>query len=72
MRQLIPLTLLLLALTPSVGLAQIKPESSGTLSFREPELRRHHHGLIEPNAPGRPRVGYHRHHRRYRNPHFAN
>ena len=71
MRSVYLLAILFVSIMPSVGYSQIKPESSGDTSFGEPELRKHHHGLIDPNKPGRPRVGYHRHHRRYHNPHYA-
>ena len=50
--------LVMLAVQPA--LAQIKPASSGDLSFHEPEMRRHGSGLYRPNRPQ-----HRRHHRRH-------
>ncbi len=46
----------LAALLASPALAQIKPQSSGALSFNAPQMRRHGSGFHRPNRP------HHRHH----------
>ena len=54
-------TALLAAVFAQPASAQIKPQSSGQLSFNAPEMRRHGSGLYRPNRPHH----HHRHHHRY-------
>lgn len=50
---------LLAAACAQPALAQIKPQSSGQVSFNAPQMRRHGSGLYRPNRP-------HHHHHRHR------
>ena len=49
---------LLASLCAQTAYAQIKPQSSGQVSFNAPQMRRHGSGLYRPNRP-------HHHHHHY-------
>lgn len=49
---------MLAALMAGPASAQIKPASSGALSYHEPEMHRHRSGFYRPNRP--------QHHRQHR------
>ncbi len=50
---------LIAMLLATTAFAQIKPQSSGALSFNAPQMRRHGSGLHRPNRP------HHHHHQQH-------